>query len=101
MTRDPWKARSAAELAPEDARALSGGKWCEGCGKELRGGRPQRRFCNGRCRARASRARKAGEWRAVMAQIERLVGTELRGYWRRSKSAPACAAWEPDAGRPD
>jgi hypothetical protein len=60
--------------APETARALSAGRLCEGCGAELHGGRPQRRHCDGRCRALASRERKARDVADTIARLARLAG---------------------------
>ena len=68
----------APDRAPESARALSNGvlrrtddavRLCEGCGAVLEGGRRQRRCCNGRCRAAASRERKRRE----LAQVAELI----------------------------
>ncbi len=51
----------AQHLRPESARAVSTARPCEACNSRLTGGRPHRRYCNGRCRARASRERRARE----------------------------------------
>ena len=50
---------SAQERRTETARAVSTTRVCAGCGAPLVGGRPQRLYCGGRCRARASRERRA------------------------------------------
>ena len=53
------RVNAGTEVSSETARALSTDGLCEGCGAPLIGGRPQRRYCDGRCRARASRDRRA------------------------------------------
>ena len=55
------KVGSVDDRRLETARAVSTSRLCAGCGTPLVGGRPQRRYCTGRCRARASRARHAQE----------------------------------------
>ena len=48
----------------DGARAPSTAIQCDGCGAPLIGGRPDRRFCSGACRARTSRERRAESERA-------------------------------------
>src|SRR2546422_10214930 len=56
-----------AGRGPHDARAPF--KTCPGCGAIVTGGRPGRRYCGGRCRAQASRRRKAREFQALIALL--------------------------------
>jgi hypothetical protein len=56
-------------LAAEAARAPF--MTCLACGVNVITGRPDRRYCSGRCRARASRERKARQLQALIAfQVE-------------------------------
>lgn len=59
----------------ETARAVSTPRACGGCGAPLVGGRPQRRYCDGRCRARASRQRQTQ--RGARTQADNAVLPEL------------------------
>ena len=64
----------ADEKLTQTARAVSTPRVCPGCGAPLTGGRPQRQYCDGRCRARASRERRAREVQVTIARLGRLAG---------------------------
>ena len=66
---DDSQLEMAAISPPETARALCGCHSCVHCGKPLEGGRRQRRHCNGRCRAAASRERNGREFLARLSEV--------------------------------
>ena len=71
MSQEDRQPGLTPEVTPQTARAVSSGRSCEGCGAELGGGRPQRRYCDGRCRARASRERQAHKLQDLIGQLQR------------------------------
>lgn len=86
MRREGRQPGLTPEVTPQTARAVSSGRSCEGCGAELGGGRPQRRYCNGRCRARASRERQARKLHELIGQLQ---GRAKRGWgWFRRWGHP-------------
>ena len=69
------------DRAGKGVRAPPATKRCERCGAELDGGRPDRRFCGGACRARASRERSRARLRAELAaELEELLVRAIREW---------------------
>lgn len=72
LTGGPSDTKEVDEDRSGRERALSRGKTCPACGAVVDGGRPDRRHCSARCRARASRERKTLEIEALLARLRAL-----------------------------
>jgi hypothetical protein len=66
--RGEGKAAVREDSAAEAARAPF--MTCLACGVNVITGRPDRRYCSGRCRARASRERKTREIDALITRLQ-------------------------------
>ena len=67
-----------SDLASASARTLSTTHPCVSCGAQLKDGRARRRYCSGRCRARASRERKNCDVSALLDRLQALPGADVQ-----------------------
>ena len=74
MTRQAPRVGGLAEVFSEGARALSTASLCAQCGVPLVGGRRHRKYCSGRCRAAASRARMVEVKLGAIGRLARRMG---------------------------
>ena len=91
---------SDPEVTVETARALLVPRSCEACGTPLVGGRPQRRHCNGACRARVSRTRKEQALRNLVEQFSKLLpGSEDASHAKPLETSAPRVPARPSAPR--